>query len=200
MPALKCLSSLYPLPFPPAPGRTLRNADYILLAPSCHVNVSTWWSMFWAHWLVMRTGYSHRFSHTVDRAGHRTLLIFCTLPWLWAGTRCAKFWLRIAISRCLLSDCCDVSSKRFKGVISLDSSLNSTFSALGWGSWFKRVEWPAQGHSPWKWVWCWDGELSREILESDPQDSTVLLGFDDVLTQCPDRDNILIIALYSGNL
>lgn len=38
------------------------------------------------------------------------------------------------------------------------------------------------------------------FLESDPQDSTVSLGFDDVLTQCPDNDNVLIIALYSGNL
>lgn len=38
------------------------------------------------------------------------------------------------------------------------------------------------------------------FLESDPaQDSTVQLGFD-VLIQCPDSDNVLIIALYSGNL
>lgn len=39
------------------------------------------------------------------------------------------------------------------------------------------------------------------FLESDPaQDSTVQLGFDNVLIQCPDSDNVLIIALYSGNL
>lgn len=38
------------------------------------------------------------------------------------------------------------------------------------------------------------------FLESDPQESTVPLGFDNVLTQCPDSDNVLIIALYSGNL
>lgn len=199
MPALKCLSSLYPLPFPPAPGRALQNAGYILLEPSCNVSVSTWWSQFWARWLVMRTGCSHRSSPTVDRAGHRTLLIFCTLPWLWAGTRCANFWLRIAISQCLSELWCE--SKRFKRVISLDSSLDSTLSALGWGSWFKRVEWLAQGHSTWKWVGAeMENYPVKFFLESDPQESTVPLGFDNVLTQCPDSDNILIIALYSGNL
>lgn len=43
-------------------------------------------------------------------------------------------------------------------------------------------------------------EMEKFFLESDPQDSAVQLGFDNVLIQCPDSDNVLIIALYSGNL